>query len=669
MFFLQPAGEAAATRTTPGFAIGSTPFHFLGGYLPGWHWGLEYWSQAADDDVIASARSTGMTVMHIMLPLFEGPLGQYDEVKLQKLDHFLDSAYKANVYVMPSFIQAYSETLIAGNTEYPYYHPRSIEGIIKDPALRQAFKNRIAALVNRTNTINNRPYKNDPTILAWIICDEPISAPFNYPNGVPQVTLEELTDWFQETASFIKNMDSNHLVTVWSQPAIQAFFGGTSDYLQALGIPEFDFMYTEDADLSIVSGLTQGYGCTGQTPQYMLDQFLPGKPVAYHPAFTSGCWDTDVICNDNFATQATDLNLAIPEYFEVGGNAVLIENWGTDLYSSVPGWAQCRTYTDSVPAIVTVAQAHSSLVNPDGYPIAPLGYVSVIYGLNVDKSGSSSGTVTSDLGGINCGNVCSKAFTQGSVVTLTAQADAGSTFTGWSGGGCSGIGTCVVIMNGEKTVTARFDYSGSVVTLLSPNGGNISAGSPFLVEWEASPGAISFNLSYSLDNGVTWTPVQVAPGTAKSMDNGNTPLGSFTGTTASWNVPLPTKNKTKCLVKITAFDASNKKLGTDKSDGPFTIEVLSVITPSSCTSGQVCRVEWTKAPAVNAATAELSYSLNNGTTWKKILAAISGADSGYDWTPTVTKTKTKCKVKLILKDAAGKKVGTDISDGVFTISR
>jgi hypothetical protein len=64
----------------------------------------------------------------------------------------------------------------------------------------------------------------------------------------------------------------------------------------------------------------------------------------------------------------------------------------------------------------------------------------------------------------------------------------------------------------------------------------------------------------------------------------------------------------------------------------------------------------------------LSYSLDNGTTWKAIPATISGTDTFFDWIPSVTKTKTKCKVKLILKDASGKKVGTDISDGVFTIN-
>ncbi|MBP1734155.1 MAG: hypothetical protein H6Q53_442 [Deltaproteobacteria bacterium] len=472
--FFQLAGEAAATRATPGFAIGSVPFRFLGGFVPGWHWGTEYWSEAVDHDLITSARSTGITVMHLMLPLFEGPLGVYDETKLQKLDHFIDSAYNANVYVMPSFIQAYSETLVPGSTEYPYYHPRSIEGIIKDPNLRQAFKNRIAVLLNRQNTYNGRFYKDDPTIMAWIVCDEPISGPFNYPNGLPQITLAELTDWFQETATYIKSLDSKHLVTVWSQPAIQAFFGWTLDYLQALGIPEFDFMYTEDADLSIVSGLTQGYNCDGQTPQYMLDQFLPGKPVAFHPAFTSGCWDTNIICDGDFTFQSTNLNLAIPEYFAIGGNAVLIENWGSDLYPSIPDWAQCRTYTDSDQKIIVVAQTQSVLVNPDGHPVAPLGFVHVIYGLNAAKSGSGSGTIASSPAGISCGSDCSEAFSQGTVVTLTAQANPGSVFGGWNGGGCLGTDPCAISMTTDVTVSATFNI-GNIPPELSTDRGTIGA--------------------------------------------------------------------------------------------------------------------------------------------------------------------------------------------------
>lgn len=41
-------------------------------------------------------------------------------------------------------------------------------------------------------------------------------------------------------------------------------------------------------------------------------------------------------------------------------------------------------------------------------------------------------------------------------MTLTATADSGSTFDGWSGGGCSGTGTCIVTLSSDTAVTASF---------------------------------------------------------------------------------------------------------------------------------------------------------------------------------------------------------------------
>src|SRR5437870_9076175 len=68
-------------------------------------------------------------------------------------------------------------------------------------------------------------------------------------------------------------------------------------------------------------------------------------------------------------------------------------------------------------------------------------------------SPTGSGTVTSAPVGINCGVTCTASFASGTAVTLTATPAAGSTFTGWSGGGCSGTGMCVVTVSAATTVT------------------------------------------------------------------------------------------------------------------------------------------------------------------------------------------------------------------------
>jgi hypothetical protein len=76
--------------------------------------------------------------------------------------------------------------------------------------------------------------------------------------------------------------------------------------------------------------------------------------------------------------------------------------------------------------------------------------------LTVSKAGIGSGSVSSSPAGITCGATCDALFDEGTQVTLTATPAANSTFTGWSGGGCTGTGTCRVTLNADTTVTATF---------------------------------------------------------------------------------------------------------------------------------------------------------------------------------------------------------------------
>jgi hypothetical protein len=76
--------------------------------------------------------------------------------------------------------------------------------------------------------------------------------------------------------------------------------------------------------------------------------------------------------------------------------------------------------------------------------------------LTVARSGTGSGSVVSSPAGVNCGSDCSETYSAAATVTLTASAAAGSTFTGWTGGGCSGTGPCVLGGSGAVSVTAAF---------------------------------------------------------------------------------------------------------------------------------------------------------------------------------------------------------------------
>jgi hypothetical protein len=76
-------------------------------------------------------------------------------------------------------------------------------------------------------------------------------------------------------------------------------------------------------------------------------------------------------------------------------------------------------------------------------------------GFDVSVVTLGTGTVSSSPAGIACGTDCWERYEDGSVVTLTASAPAGSIFTGWSGG-CSGTGACTLTGNSPTAVTATF---------------------------------------------------------------------------------------------------------------------------------------------------------------------------------------------------------------------
>src|SRR5262249_6808151 len=85
--------------------------------------------------------------------------------------------------------------------------------------------------------------------------------------------------------------------------------------------------------------------------------------------------------------------------------------------------------------------------------------------LPVRKAGTGSGTVTSAPAGITCGTTCSGNYASGTAVALTATPATGSTFTGWSGGGCTGTGSCTVTVTATTTVTATFNASTFALTV------------------------------------------------------------------------------------------------------------------------------------------------------------------------------------------------------------
>jgi len=86
-------------------------------------------------------------------------------------------------------------------------------------------------------------------------------------------------------------------------------------------------------------------------------------------------------------------------------------------------------------------------------------------------------------------------------------------------------------------------------------------------------------------------------------------------------------------------------------------------------SGTPYDITWaTNATAAPVDHVALSWSRDGGRSWMPIdTSADPGDDGSFTWTPSVAVQKTSCKVRLMLRDGAGKNLGADTSNGVFTI--
>jgi hypothetical protein len=212
---------------------------------------------------------------------------------------------------------------------------------------------------------------------------------------------------------------------------------------------------------TIVAGLANGTGYTfrvaarnavGTGPQsaesnLVIPRTVPDPPTGV--SATAGAGQATV----SWAAPVSNGGSAITGYVltrYVAGAAQGTTGVGVVTQATVTGLTNGTTYTFFVAAVNAAGTGSSSAPSNPVTPAAPK------FTLVVARSGTGGGTVTSSVGGINCGTTCSVDLSAGTNVTLTAVPTAGSTFAGWSGA-CTGVGSCSVTMDADKSTTAIFN--------------------------------------------------------------------------------------------------------------------------------------------------------------------------------------------------------------------
>lgn len=71
------------------------------------------------------------------------------------------------------------------------------------------YKQQVKNIITRKNTVNGRLYKNDPTVMAWEIANEP--------RPMRPAAIEGYKKFIAGTAAYVKSLDKNHLLTTGSE--------------------------------------------------------------------------------------------------------------------------------------------------------------------------------------------------------------------------------------------------------------------------------------------------------------------------------------------------------------------------------------------------------------------------------------------------------------------
>jgi len=182
-------------------------------------------------------QKTGITNLRVMaltegpdnspyriLPAVQDEIGLLKEEVLTGLDVLLDELKKRDmtaVVVLNNFWQwsggmgQYVKWHTGDSIPYPPPHwngnwdtfQKYVARFYTIPAAVNHFNESIAKVVTRKNTINGFLYHEDPTIMAWELANEP--------RGINQTEI--FYRWIHASASFIKELDKNHLVTTGAE--------------------------------------------------------------------------------------------------------------------------------------------------------------------------------------------------------------------------------------------------------------------------------------------------------------------------------------------------------------------------------------------------------------------------------------------------------------------
>ncbi len=577
------------------FKVGGKDFRFAGSN----NYYLMYKSPFMVDDVLNAAATAGFTVMRtrasidignqdgsnsipgggkadgggvsVYFQFLNGAAPAYNDGTdgLQRLDYMIFKAGQLGIRLIIPFVNNWQD--FGGIDQYVAWRGgQHHDDFYTDATIRQWFKNWISHLLNRVNSYTGVAYKDDPTIMAWELANEPRCGGSGLYPASAGCNTQTLVTWANEMSHHFKTVNAHQLLAV----------GDEGFYCDDPTSSDFTINCSQGVDTKALASLPQ--------IDYMSFHLYPeqwGKDVAFGTQWiTRHFADAASINKPGLLGEygLTDAAHRNPNYklwtdavFQSGGNGALywILSGKQDNGTLYPDFDM---YTVYCPSPVCTTESHFAAMMTSGQALS---FSPVADGDTATTSFATAVTLTPLANDITYGG----ATMVGSSIDLDPVAVGQQTTLALPGG------TFAAAADGSVAFTPASGFSGVVVAsyLAEDSFGRASNVAPLTVTVKPDQGApLILN---SFETGVEgWGPASFespVPGTVQqsavfhtdgsfSLEvDANSSSGAWWG--VSYATPLDLTGKTHLLWDVQTTMGTSQELAIQSGDdfsfcqGPF----------------------------------------------------------------------------------------------------
>ncbi|XP_074321504.1 mannan endo-1,4-beta-mannosidase 7-like [Silene latifolia] len=140
--------------------------------------------------------------------------GSYNEQMFQGLDFVISEANKYGIKLILSLVNSWDD--YGGRKQYLAWANLTTtdheDDFYINPTVKDFYKRHVKTVLTRVNSITKVAYKDDPTIMAWELMNEP---------RCKDLSGKTLQSWIGEMAWYVKSIDSTHLLEI----GLEGFYG------------------------------------------------------------------------------------------------------------------------------------------------------------------------------------------------------------------------------------------------------------------------------------------------------------------------------------------------------------------------------------------------------------------------------------------------------------